>query len=504
MYLGDYLARRCVYTPEKTALVDAETGHQLTYRALNARANRLGNWLRTSGIGRGDRVAMLAYDGVHFYDALFACGKLGAIFVPYNWRLHPREIEGQVRQTTPRLLIYAEEQPMNAVIDHLRTCREMPQLLSLDEMHQTLASSPKDPVTCEALTELDTACLLFTGGTTGTPKAAQMSHRQIVWNTFNANLADVLPTDTFLNIFPLFHAGGFFAFSVPLLILGGTVIQTKKFDPAPVLELIEKERVTIFGGVPTIFQSLTTAPNWSGVDLSSVRYCLSGGAPMPVPLIRKFQTEKDVVFRQGFGLTEFGPDVFSLASADAKRKAGSIGKPNFFVDARIVHPETNTPVPPNEVGELVLRGPVATTGYFRDEAATREAFDEENYFHTGDLAYVDGEDYFFIVDRLKDMFISGGENVYPAEIEAALYEHPAVAMCAVIGVSDAKWGEVGKAFVVLNKNRQIKETDLLNYLRDRLARYKVPKSVVFVETLPISGAGKVLKSELRKQELANA
>jgi fatty-acyl-CoA synthase len=505
MYLGDYLARRCVYTPDKIALIDVTVApaQRFNYADLNQRANRLAHWLREQGVSKGERVAMLALDGIHFYDAFFACCKLGAIFVPLNWRLHPVEIEAQVRQTSPRLLIHGEGAPIDAALAHLKSCGVPLLFFPLFDkdnfdLRAVLATAEDAPITCETMREHDTACLLFTGGTTGAPKAAQISHAQIVWNTFNALLGDVLGTDTFLNIFPLFHAGGLFAFSVPMLILGGTVIQTQKFEPEQVLALIARERVTIFGGVPTVFQMLASAKNWSEADLSSLRYCLSGGAPMPISLIQKYQREKSVVFRQGFGMTEFGPDVFSLASADAERKAGSIGKPNFFVDARIVDVETQQPLPPRAIGELVLRGPSAMTGYFNNPGATKAAFDEENYFHTGDLAYVDEEGYFFIVDRLKDMFISGGENVYPAEIEAALYKHPAVAMCAVVGVKDEKWGEVGRAFVVRKAEARIEEAALLEFLRGQLAAYKIPKSVVFMEALPLSGAGKILKAELRR------
>jgi fatty-acyl-CoA synthase len=237
----------------------------------------------------------------------------------------------------------------------------------------------------------------------------------------------------------------------------------------------------------------------AAADLSSLRYCLSGGAPMPVPLIRRYRDEKTIVFRQGFGMTEFGPSVFSLPAEDAERKAGSIGFPNFFVDARIVDPETSQPLPPNEVGELVLRGPVATTGYFNNLQATVKAFDAEGYFHTGDAARKDEEGYFFIVDRIKDMYISGGENVYPTEVETALYSHPAVRMCAVIGVPDARWGEAGCAFVVRKEiASDVTPEELIEFLRGSLARYKVPSQVIFVDALPISGAGKVLKNELRK------
>jgi fatty-acyl-CoA synthase len=217
-----------------------------------------------------------------------------------------------------------------------------------------------------------------------------------------------------------------------------------------------------------------------------------------VPLIERYQRDKGVVFRQGFGMTEFGPSVFSLASDDVVRKAGSIGKPNFFVDARVVDPD-NQPVSPGQVGELVLRGPVATTGYHENPEATRAAFDEHGYFHTGDMARIDDEGYFYIVDRLKDMFVSGGENVYPVEIEAALYQHPAVSMCAVIGVPDPHWGEVGLAFVVLKQGHEASAGDLLEHLRDRLARYKVPREIRLVDALPVSGAGKILKTALRDQ-----
>ncbi|MFQ5605435.1 MAG: long-chain fatty acid--CoA ligase [bacterium] len=505
MYIGDYLARRTVYTPHSLALIDYSEApaRRYTFEQLNQRANKLANWLQAAGIKKRQRVAMLAYDGVHFYDAFFACCKIGAIFLPLNWRLHAREIEHQIGHTQPHVLFYASQEPMGQIVQHLKSCPEMPQLIPLDgddkvTFQRAIQVSSATPVSCESITEMDSACLLFTGGTTGRPKAAQMSHRQIVWNTLNSLLGDVLGSDTYLNIFPLFHAGGLFAFSLPILIQGGTVIQTKKFDADEVLKIIETERATIFGGVPAIFQMLTQASGWPAADLSSLRYCMSGGAPMPLPLIRKYQKEKGVVFRQGFGMTEFGPGVFSLAAQDAQRKAGSIGKPNFFVDARVVDPETNQPKASGEIGELVLRGPSATTGYFRDKPATRAAFDEDNYFHTGDLAYVDEEGYFYIVDRLKDMYISGGENVYPAEVEDVLYRHPAVAMCAVIGVEDTRWGQSGCAFVVLKKNQTATAENLRSFLRQHLAKYKIPQKFIFKERLPLSGAGKIHKAELRK------
>jgi fatty-acyl-CoA synthase len=497
MYVGDYLARRCMYTPRHVAVTDTTVDPELrlTYADLDQRANQLASWLRGRGVGKGDRVAMLAHDGVHFYDAFFACGKLGAVFVPLSFRLHAREIAALVGQVTPMLLFYETE--LLALVEGLERMSPTPELMPLTGIEGIL-SEATPPVTCEGLTERDTACLLFTGGTTGLPKAAQVSHGQIVWNAFNSHLADVRASDVYLNIFPLFHTGGLFAFTLPILILGGTVVQTGRFEPDRVLELIDREQATILAGVPTMFQMLCESSRWAEASLGTLRFCMSGGAPMPVPLIERYQREKGVVFRQGFGMTEFGPSVFSLASDDAVQKAGSIGKPNFFVDARVVDAK-NQPVPPGQVGELVLRGPVATTGYHGDAEATRAAFDEHGYFHTGDLARIDDEGYFYIVDRLKDMFVSGGENVYPVEIEAALYQHPAVAMCAVIGVPDPQWGEVGLAFVVLQQDDETSADALLEHLRERLARYKVPREIRLVDDLPMSGAGKVLKTALRDQ-----
>jgi fatty-acyl-CoA synthase len=237
---------------------------------------------------------------------------------------------------------------------------------------------------------------------------------------------------------------------------------------------------------------------WAAADLSSLRFCTSGGAPLPAPLVERYAREKGVRFKQGFGMTEFGPGIFALAPEDALRKAGSIGRPNFFVDARIVD-EHNRPLPACEVGELVLKGPSYCSGYWDDAEAAGSAVDREGWFHTGDLAYHDEDSYFFIVDRLKDMFISGGENVYPAEIEAALYRHPAVQMCAVVGLPDPKWGEVGLACVVLRAGASATAEELLAFLRDNLARYKTPKRVEFLPALPISAAGKILKRELRER-----
>ncbi len=318
----------------------------------------------------------------------------------------------------------------------------------------------------------------------------------IAWNTLNTVIHDVTHNDIYLNVFPMFHTGGLFVYTLPQVIFGGTTILIRAFDPAQVLTLLQREKVTVFAAVPTMYQMLTTAPNWATVDLSALRFCTSGGAPLPVPLVEKYTAEKGIRFKQGFGMTEFGPGIFALAPEDAIRKAGSIGRPNFFVDAQIVDDDNNF-LGPDQEGELVLKGESYCSGYFNNPEATTAAVDARGYFHTGDVARFDAEGYFYIVDRKKDMFISGGENVYPAEIEKVLYQHPAVHMCAIIGLPDPQWGEVGKACVVLKPGNTASEAELLEFMAARLAKYKVPRSVALLEALPISAAGKILKRELR-------
>jgi acyl-CoA synthetase (AMP-forming)/AMP-acid ligase II len=505
MYIGDYLARRELYSPDKLAFIDAGKSPEwrLTYRQANQRANKLANWLKSQGVGKGDRVAILAKDGYEHLDLFFACSKLGAIHTALNWRLHWQELLDIFKNTTPKILVFSDDFLENVI----QLSSEYPlTTLHLDGdgthnsllFESTLQSASDSAVTCEALVAEDTAALIFTGGTTGLPKAAEVSHRMIAWNTLNTVIHDITHNDIYLNVFPMFHTGGLFVYTLPQVIFGGTTIFVHEFNPEQVLDLLEREKVTVFAAVPTMYQMLTQAENWEQVDLSSLRFCTSGGAPLPVPLVEKYTAQKGIRFKQGFGMTEFGPGIFALAPEDAIRKAGSIGRPNFYVDAQIVDDGGNF-LGPNEAGELVLKGPSYCSGYFNNPEATAEALDERGFFHTGDVAQYDEEGYFFIVDRKKDMFISGGENVYPAEIEKALYQHPSVHMCAVIGLPDPKWGEAGKACVVLKPGRSVTEKELIQFMAERLAKYKVPKSVTFMDALPISAAGKILKRELREQ-----
>jgi fatty-acyl-CoA synthase len=498
--IGDYLGRRAVYSPRDPAFVDFSKPEplRLTFSEANDRATRLAAALRRFGVEKGDRVAILARDGIEHLDCFFAASKLGAIHVPFNWRLHWRENLEILRSVGPKAFLFGSDfaeavEEMNAagVFEGVKLVHldgePVAGSIPFDSFDAALDFSPAD------VQPEDIAALIFTGGTTGLPKAARISHRQIGWNTLNTVIHDLRHGDRYLNVFPLFHTGGLFVYTVPLAILGGTTILTRQFDATRTLSLFSEERVTVFAGVPTMYQMMAAAPDWDAADLSTLRFCTSGGAPLPVTLVETYRAAKGVCFKQGFGMTEFGPGVFALAPEDAVRKAGSIGRPNFFVEAAVM----DDFAPPDVAGELVLRGPSGSSGYFDNPEATRAVTDDAGWFHTGDVARRDAEGYFFIVDRKKDMFISGGENVYPTEIEQVLHGHPAIAMCAVIGVPDAKWGEVGLACVTLKPEHATTEADVIGFLRERLAAYKVPKSVRFFDALPLSAAGKILKRELQ-------
>jgi fatty-acyl-CoA synthase len=514
MYIGDYLGRREIYSPERLAVIDAgkEPQLRLTYRDWNRRVNRLANWFQSErGIEQGDRVAILARDGIEHLDCFFACSKLGAIHTALNWRLHWRELLAVLEDTRPEILLFSDEfsPSVEEIVDSMRgTEAAVSTIVHLEgsgtsgshTYQDILTSSPDTPVSCETLEAEDIACLLFTGGTTGLPKGAQISHRQIAWNVLNTVIHDVTHNDIYLNVFPLFHTGGLFTYTSAQILFGNTTILTRQFDAQQVLNLIESEGVTVFAGVPTMYQMLTQAPNWEVADLSSLRFCTSGGAPLPAPLVEQYVEEKGVQFKQGFGMTEYGPGLFALPPEDAIAKAGSIGRPNFFVDVRVVD-ENNHPLGPNQPGELVLKGPSGFSGYWNNPQASEAAVDDKGWFHTGDIVEYDDDWYFYVRDRKKDMFISGGENVFPVEIEAVLYRHPAVHMCAVVGLPDEKWGEIGAACVVLKPGQSISEEALITHLKENLASFKVPKQIHLMESLPLSGMGKILKRDLKKQLL---
>lgn len=493
----DWLKKWSLYSPSHTALKDAETGREVSYLEFYRGSVRLAAWLRdTHQVGAGDRVAVLAGNELEYFFLFFALQRLNAILVPINYRLTSREVEFILSDCQPKLILCQKQ--FRSVVGSIEMKTE-----DFEELRRKLdgaASAPADAQEIPIQATPDTVCMiLYTSGTTGHPKGALIHHGMLYWNSINTGLRlNLTQNERVLAFLPLFHTGGWNVLNTPCFHRGATVILMKKFDADQILQLADSESLTILFGVPTMMDMLARSPYFFGAQLKSVRYAIVGGEPMSLELIRTWQ-EKGIPIRQGYGLTEFGPNVFSLNEDDSVRKIGSIGFPNFYIEAQIID-DTGKVVPPGDdtVGELALKGPTATLGYYGRPDATQETI-RDGWLYTGDLVRRDAEGYFYVVGRKKDMFISGAENVYPAEIEQVLTSHPQVHEAAVIGVPDARWGEVGKAFVTLEKGAAVSETELLSYCQQNLARYKVPKYFEFLATLPKGDSGKVLKKALRAE-----
>ncbi|MFW9804397.1 MAG: AMP-binding protein [Candidatus Thorarchaeota archaeon] len=504
----DYLSKREVFSPDVEALVDVATGKRYTYSTFNKRANQVANLLQGSfKFEKGDRLCILAYNSLEYWEAFFGCQKSGGIFSPLNFRLVVRELVGLVDDLTPSVFLYdesfasvASELKEETSVDHWIALGQEGEgpvgSLNYEEVVSKASSTPPVPA---ALSYEDPMGIVFTGGTTGLPKGAMITYKQVAFNTLST-IRDILPGDVYINHLPLFHVGGLYVYAIPLLILGGKVIQMQGWDLEILIHLINKERPNFFFAVPTQYRMLMNHPDFKSIDFSNVRFLTSGGEPLPLEIIKTFKKTHGVKFKQGFGMTEVGPGCFALDPWDAERKIGSIGTPNFFIDAKVVDPETEKECGSNEVGELLFKGPTVTKGYWNRPELNKTLLDADGWFRTGDMVYYDDEGYFFVVDRVKDMFISGGENVYPREIEKLLEQHPKIAQVQVIGVSDSKWGEVGRAVVVLKTGAEATEEEIISFCEGKLAKFKTPKSVVFIDGFAsyISGAGKILKRRLKE------
>jgi fatty-acyl-CoA synthase len=491
--LGEWLERRDQLSPTRTALVDVASGQRLTYHALNVRARALAALLAEQyGIRQGDRVAVLAANAPEYLDALFACGLLGAILVPLNWRLTVPELNGIFADCEPSLLIHDAAHRAQAVT--IAGLRAGPPLLAMSTFPGEVGVLAARATPFATDDGEDIVLILYTSGTTGVPKGAMLSHRMLTWNAINSQISWGIRDDDICPIFsPFFHAGGLNVLTTPIYHLGGTIVLLPTSDPATILDVIAQERCTLIFAVPTVFQLMMEHPRFATTEFSFVRFCITGGSSCPLPIIHGYAA-RGLEFRQGYGLTEVGVNCFSLAPEDALRKAGSVGRPVFHSRARIVD-DVDRDVAPGEVGELVLSGPHVCSGYWRRPQATAEAY-RDGWWHTGDLARRDDADYYYIVGRKKDMYISGGENVYPAEVEGVLATHAGIAEVAVIGRPDAKWGEVGLAVAVPRPGVHLTEAEVIAYCDGKLARYKMPRHVVFTDVLPRNAMGKVIKSEL--------
>jgi fatty-acyl-CoA synthase len=472
-------------------------GRSTTYAELEGRVSRLALALRARGVGRDDRVAYLGPNHPAFVETLFATLRLGAVFVPLNFRLAAPEIAYMLDDSGAVLLVHASElaataPPLDAWQGQRITIGAP--VPGADD-YAELVDGPDHGILDQPVDGDDAALILYTSGTTGRPKGAVLTHDNLFYNVVNLMIdVDVAGDEVTLISAPLFHVAALNQTLLPTLLKGGTCVLMPHWDVDTCFTLIAEHRITWMFGVAAMFAGLVRSPRWESADLSCVRTLMSGGAPIPEALIRTYQ-DRGLTFCQGYGLTEAAPGVTFLRPEQSTRKIGTAGTPCFFVDVRVVD-TGGSDVADGEPGEVLVKGPNVTPGYWERPDATEAVF-TDGWLRTGDVAVLDDEGFLRIVDRVKDMFISGGENVYPAEVEAVLFDHPDVVEAAVVGVPDERWGEVGAAFVVPDPDARPDSEDLCDFVRARLAGYKVPVHWRFVDELPRTGSGKVRKPDLR-------
>lgn len=477
---ANWLARLAKYHPDRPAVF--WRGRWVSYAELYGRAVRAARSLAGLGVQKGDRVGVLSLNHIGYLELYFAAPLLGFIPTLFNHRLSEAELQGLLEYIAPKALFYGDD--FAGLAERLHTSSYA--LESLQTLPVALLPSYQAGLE-------DTALILFTGGTTGLPRGAQIPYRQLLTNAFQTCMSwGLRHEDRYIVSTPMFHAA-LNALCTPLLYLGASVIIQEKFDPAEYLRWVAEHQVSLLFLVPTMYQMLAQHADFASANLQSVRWAISGGAPCPAPVRQAFKS-KQIRFKQGYGLTECGVNCFTLDLDEAEQFPESVGYPMPHLWARLVDAQG---AESQHEGELWLGGPAVISGYYRQAEQTTEALVEHEgriWLRTGDLAQRDEAGRYYIVGRAKEMFISGGENVYPIEIERALYDHPAVLECAVVGVADSKWGEVGMAAIVLKSPTS--EEDFRSFLKSRLAGYKVPKYFFFTPELPKSGPGKILKAEL--------
>lgn len=497
----DWLKRWSLYSPEKIAIEDYKNKISYSYQQLYLDSKKMAGFLKKLDVKAGDRVASLSQNRVETVLLFFALQRLGAILVPVNFRLSPSEIEYILQDCGAKILFYEDSfsSTVKKIISdrlHIANPKSNVSLTCLPYQDLKQAESADSYYDFEGVEETP-VMILYTSGTTGFPKGAVLTHKMLFWNSLNTSLSlNITENDVTINFAPLFHTGGWNVLMTPFFHRGAKVIFFDKFDADEILKVSQERQVTLLFGVPTMLKLMSESAHFANCDLSYLRYMVVGGEPMPLNLIKTWHS-KGVPVRQGFGLTEFGPNCFSLSAEDAETKMGSIGRPNFYVQTRIVDADGKD-VKVGDVGELLLSGPSCMLGYWNNTKATNLAL-QDGWLYTGDLVRQDEEQYFYVVGRKKEMFISGGENVYPVEVERVLGQHPLVHEVAVIGVQDQKWGEVGHAFLVY-KNKNFNETEFVEFCRQNLASYKVPKYFTVLDELPKGDSGKINKKVLLRYE----
>ena len=496
--IGAWVARRAERSPDAVALVDGPTGARTSYAELDERVGARAGRLAGLGVGHGDRVALLAENSPAYLEWLFAAARLGAIAVPVNMRLAAPEVAYVLDDSGATVLVRSAA--FAALADAACAAASTPPTLV------PLGEDPDGPVRHEPEPAAgrggEPCVIMYTSGTTGQPKGAVLTHDNMLWNAVNMCVAGpgIASTDVTVAAAPLFHIGALGLSALPLLYAGGTVVVVPAFDPVGFLDLMAAERVTTQFLVPAMWAALTRVPDLDDRAFPALRWAISGGAPCPLTVIERFLA-LGWRFTEGFGMTELSPAALFLDTADVVTHAGSVGRPFLHVDARLVD-EAGADVGAGEVGELVLRGPTVFAGYWNRPVETAEAL-RDGWFSSGDLGVRDAQGFVTLVDRRKDMIITGGENVYPVEVEQVLHRHPGVADVAVVGVGDPQWGETVLAVVVAD-DPAVTADDVIGFARDRIAHFKAPRRVEFVGELPRNATGKLLKRLLRERFAGSA
>lgn len=494
--IGYWIKKHANVFSEKFAIKSER--YSLTYGELNKRVNLLANALKNAGVKKGQRVAILLYNCCEYIEIVFACGKIGAVAVPVNFRSSKKEIEFILNDCTPEFFVFDRDFLENTDCP----LSIPPRKLMVSENGKDFASS-YEKFLCEgseneSLDETiggdDLIFIMYTAGTTANPKGVMLTHENIFFQTINSWALGIDPKAVGLVLLPLFHTGGMNSSLMPLLHIGATVIIRKKFDPVETLKIIEKEKVSGMVGVPIQYKLISSTVEFEKTDFSSVFALISGGAPLDDGIIKKYRG-KGLNFTQGYGLTEASPGVSGMTPDECALKPQSIGRRCLYVDIEIVD-ENGKILPDGVEGEIIVRGPNIMKGYWNNLLETSKTI-KDGWLYTGDIGKFDKDGYLYICGRKKDIIISGGENIHPSEIENAILVHKDLLECGVIGVPDEKWGEVPVAFVV-RKNESIKKEDIFNFLEGRIARFKIPKNIEFVKSIPRNAAGKVLREELKK------
>ncbi|MGV3487084.1 MAG: acyl-CoA synthetase [Tuberibacillus sp.] len=485
----DWLEARSRLSPDREAVVDANSNRRFTFEEMNARAWRLAAALKQNGIEKGDRIALLAPNDVGYLDILFACGKIGAVFVPLNWRLSAVELDYILKDCEPSILFY--HQNLKALADQTHISSKMDMCSDAYEAWFIRDWPRLEPAIVDVS---DPWAIIYTGGTTGKPKGVVLSHLSINGNAVNTILSwNLTGDDVTLTYLPMFHTGGLNALTLPILKIGGKVVIGGQFDAKEAMHLLNEEKCTISLMVPTMYHLLVQHPDFEKTEFPSVKTFLSGGASCPHSIYEAFE-KRGIAFKEGYGLTEAGPNNFFIDPKNAKKKHGCVGKPMMYNMVRVVDNDGRD-VGVNETGELWIQGYHLFDHYWNNKEATEEAL-AFNWLHTGDLAKYDEDGDYYILGRKKDMIITGGENVYPLEVENVIGEHPAVSEVAVVGLPDEKWGERVSAVIVLKDGQTLTEEELREHCLKSLGRYKIPRTILFVNELPKTDVGKIDKKKI--------